>query len=58
MYVLVDVILLVDNPAWCYGISKYIFTWIHMLISCLRSERGSANLSSWVLLCGGMMSVE
>jgi hypothetical protein len=42
-------------PAPLYGISKYLFTWIHMPISYLKSERGSASSSLWVSLCGGTM---
>jgi hypothetical protein len=47
----------VYKPARCYDISKYIFTWIHMLISCSESKRGPASLSMCVSLCGGMVGV-
>jgi hypothetical protein len=48
---------LVYNPTRCYAISKYLFTWIHMPISYLWSERRSASSSLWMSLCGGMMGV-
>jgi hypothetical protein len=48
---------LVDNSARCCRVSKYIFTWIHMAISCSKSEKGSATLSLCVSLCEGMMGV-
>jgi hypothetical protein len=37
--------ILVYNPARCCGISKYLFTWIHMSISYSGNERGSASSS-------------
>jgi hypothetical protein len=37
--------------------SKYLFTWIHILISCSKSERGSTSSSLCVSLCGGIMGV-
>jgi hypothetical protein len=49
---------IVDNSAWYYEISKYLFTWIHMLISYSANERGSASSSPWVSLCRGTMGVE
>jgi hypothetical protein len=50
--------LLVDNPVQCCKISKYHFTWIHMLISCSASERKSVSLSLWVSLCGWTMGIK
>jgi hypothetical protein len=48
---------LVYNLVRCCGISKYLFTWIHMSIRCSESERGSASSSPWVLLCGRTIGV-
>jgi hypothetical protein len=42
---------------WCCEILKYLFIWIHMLISCSRSERESASSLLWVSLCRWMMCV-
>jgi hypothetical protein len=45
------------NPVRCGGISKYFFTWLHILISCSRSGRTSASSSLWVSLSKGMMGM-
>jgi hypothetical protein len=44
-------------PLCIYGISKYLFTWIYMSISCSGSKRGLASSSPCVSLCGGTMDV-
>jgi hypothetical protein len=48
---------LVDNPARCCGISKYLFMCIYMPISCSEVKERRLVHHRGVSLCGGTMSI-